>query len=696
MSEDTRMDELEKRVKMLEGKVKLLERMKVPTQEENIKLSTIETIETTSSLVPQTEHESTLNKSRNIPLDSVAAATAKTSEDTTPPIKEETKVDYEKLIGQVWLPRIFIFVLIMGVLWGFKAAGDSGFITDPIKVVIGFVVAGILLFVGRKQILKQRHALGQVLLGGSVVILILSTFAAHMLYDLMGPNVSFVLNVIWVLLGIYLSYQNNSQPIAVISAVAGFLVPYLVESQNANLFVFVGYEVIFFVLLLQFSLLKKYIYLYYAAFGLLHFTFIAAYIFMRIENSAVFPTGIIIQYLFLVLAFTRKELSFNAQRTTLFSGFVLTQLWAKAGFQDAGYSVFLFSGFALYGILSFVYYKRDNIKVHVALPIATYALSMLILHLTSEQYLGAALLIEGLLALYVGFKSKSKVQLTLASVAYLTGAGWIAAHPISTFLSYETVAWLLLIGSLFIIRMGLSNLEKKLSPGVNGYSEVIGALGVLGVFISLSIAVFLKQVMPDTYFGFCLVLQGVITLFVELRKGKEFDLVIGTLVYSIGFIWTLFINRIPHLVSFETFAWLFLIISLVIIQKLLTNSEKENMGKVDSQTLSFVFWVLAATILYVATTIGHVVTEHLSTNVQSLTTTSIWAIYAIVSVVYGVMSKNRNIRILGIGLLFLTLLKLIFVDMTSVSILVRAILFIGVGFIGVAISRFFYSTKKED
>ncbi|GAA3325902.1 hypothetical protein GCM10020331_059650 [Ectobacillus funiculus] len=72
--------------------------------------------------------------------------------------------------------------------------------------------------------------MGQVLLGGSVVIFfILSTFAAHMLYGLIVPSFAFILNVLWVILGIYLSHRHNSQPISIIAAVAGFLVPYLVE-----------------------------------------------------------------------------------------------------------------------------------------------------------------------------------------------------------------------------------------------------------------------------------------------------------------------------------------------------------------------------------------------------------------------------------------------------------------------------------
>lgn len=702
MSEDKRIEELENRVKKLEEKVIylntkiLLDGSPSPSQE----------VKKPMPVVKENRHEQ--KEQANVPLNSVVATSKKETESSSYSSKlheKKEKVDYEKLIGQVWLPRIFIFVLILGVLWGFKAAGDSGFITAPVKVIIGYIVAGVFLFFGNRQLRKERQALGQVLLGGSIVILILSTFAAHMLYHLVGPTVSFILNVVWVLLGIYLSGKEDSQPIAIISAVAGFLVPFLVESQHPNAYVFVGYEVLFFILLLQFSLFKKYLYLYFVSGALLHFAMIVTYFFSQ-QHGELLATGILVQHVFLLLAFIKKELYFNAQRATLFTSFVLTQLWIKAIFEINGYSVFLFSGFALYGILSFVYYKRDNVKFHVTLPLVTYALAMFILISTTDKYLGLALLFEGLLAVYVGLNSKSKAQTVVGSIVYVASIFMIAKDFIPQINSYETVAWLFLIASLFLVRFILTKLMNLSTDKVKretitdlqitemGYEQL---LQFLFVVISGFVALFIAQVTDDIYTGVTLLVQGLLTLYISTKAFKKFESTIAIIVYLIGFGYTFFHNGIEKALSFDTFAWLFLILSLVVIQKIYVNSEKQNTEAFNYPAiLNRLFWILVITILYVITRLGSVVTEHLSTNVHSLTITSIWAIYAIVSVVYGVISKNKKVRLVGIGLLFLTLLKLIVVDMASVSIVVRAILFIGVGFIGVAISRFFYSNKKED
>ncbi|MGX5609659.1 DUF2339 domain-containing protein [Bacillus cereus] len=565
MSDDKKVSDLERRVEELEKEVVFLKKRVFGTEA----IKEEPAIPQTTNNKPSMEQKPT---GVNVPLDSVIASTKK-------PVPKKEEVDWEKLLGQVWLPRVFIFVLILGILWGFKAAVDSGFITEPIRAMLGFITSGLLLYVGERQIQKKRGALGQVLLGGSVVILILTTFAAHNLYGLIGPGLAFALNVLWVIVAIYLSHRHNSQPISIIAAVAGFLIPYLIESKSGNEFLLVGYEVLFFIALLYYSLLKKYVYLYFTSGGLLHVTLLALYFFAAIQDN-VATVGIIVQHIFLLIAFLRKDLFINAQKATLFTSFILTQLWVGVGFSSDQYSIFLLVSFMVYAVLSFVYFGINKMKLNVTLPIATYALAMFILDMANGEHVGLMFLIEGLIAFYVGLKAKTKTQTGVGLIVYVSGVAEILCSGINHVFSLETIAWVMMISSLLLIRKICSTLQVR-------------------------------------------------------------------------------------------------------------NEEISNI-------MNVLFGSTAIAILMFITQIGGAATQNLSTNVQSLTISSLWAIYAVAGVVYGVLSGNKNIRLLGIGLLFLTLLKLIFIDMTNVSIIVRAILFIGLGFIGVALSRFFYSNKKED
>lgn len=104
---------------------------------------------------------------------------------------------------------------------------------------------------------KGRAALGQVLFGLAIVILILSTFSANVLYGLIPLALAFVLNMIWVSGGIFLSQRHHSQPIAVLAGIAGFLVPVLVESESNNAFIFIAYVFLFYTRLLLYAMKKN-------------------------------------------------------------------------------------------------------------------------------------------------------------------------------------------------------------------------------------------------------------------------------------------------------------------------------------------------------------------------------------------------------------------------------------------------------
>lgn len=98
-----------------------------------------------------------------------------------PPKPPKPPVDWEHAIARVWLPRVFIVVLLLGVLWGFIAAVSAGYLTQPVRCLLGLVAAGAMYFFGERQVRGQREGLAQVLLGGSVAVLML-TFLRRIIY----------------------------------------------------------------------------------------------------------------------------------------------------------------------------------------------------------------------------------------------------------------------------------------------------------------------------------------------------------------------------------------------------------------------------------------------------------------------------------------------------------------------------------
>ncbi|MDT8862154.1 DUF2339 domain-containing protein [Alkalihalobacillus sp. MEB130] len=482
-------------------------------------------------------------------------------------------IDYERLIGQVWLPRIFIIVLLLGVLWGFKALIDVGVINEIVRVLLGYVASALLLWFGYHQFRHKRNTLGQVLYGGAIVVLILSTFAGNALYGLIPGFIAFVLNVLWVGAGIYFAHTHKSQSIAVLSSIAGFFVPFLVQGTSTNVYLFVGYEILFFLGLLYFALLKAYVTLYYVSTIFLHVSLLA-YLMFTGDGSTFILAGVIIQHIFLLGAFFLRNVFVNKQKAMLVSSFVLTHIWV-ASTSHFDQAIFLVVAFLMYVGFSYVQRKTDNL--HVFMPIATYALAMLLADVFRFEYMSVFLLIQGMVALYVGFFTRAKLQIVFACIVYAFGAMITIFTPISSVASYETIAWIILIGSMIALR------------------ELIS--------------------------------------FFQATFKKSYDY---------------------------------------------------------KAMLNFLFGSTALLILAFITQIGNVATADYAQTVQNVTVSVLWASYAIVGVVLGVLKDSKYVRLLGVALLFLTLLKVIFIDIEAISIFVRAILFIGLGAVGVALSRLFY------
>lgn len=92
-------------------------------------------------------------------------------EERNAPIKEDRSL--EEIFTRA-LPRIFMVILVLGVLWGLKLVSDYGFLSDSIKIIGGFALSiglGIWAF-----IMEKRQKGSRVVLYRSMVVHSLSGF----------------------------------------------------------------------------------------------------------------------------------------------------------------------------------------------------------------------------------------------------------------------------------------------------------------------------------------------------------------------------------------------------------------------------------------------------------------------------------------------------------------------------------------
>jgi len=368
-----------------------------------------------------------------------------------PTVKKE--IDWEHLIARVWLPRIFILVLLIGVLWGFGAAVSSGLITKPIRCLLGLIAAAVLYWQGERQISKKRAALGQVLLGGSISMSILTIFAAHMLYGYLNSTAAFAFNIIAIAAGAFISIRHKSEIMIMLSTFGGFLVPFLVKSDIPNFWVFTVYEWLLSVTMIYISLQYRFRVLYYSAFFLLHLALLIGVLegnVSRHHAGLAFMTAACLQHLALFVFLVIRSIQAPSKMATLFISFTLTCVWVRL-LEPTYFDRFVMIISAAYILWTILAVIKNRPERFVTMAIATFSMFLWMNEITHGGTSALLYVMEGFLAVALGILLASKLQLIMGAMVYLIGAFDVLTRKIDSVYSLQTLSELLLIVTIYAI-----------------------------------------------------------------------------------------------------------------------------------------------------------------------------------------------------------------------------------------------------
>jgi hypothetical protein len=148
------------------------------------------------------------------------------------PVPAETKkqpIDWEKFTAGKLMSWIGGFALFLGAIFFAKYSFDHGLISPALRVAMGLVIGAAAVIAGLK--FQTRYAVtGQTLAAAGAAILYAVSFAAHSLYGFLGPTETFLFLSLVTVLAFLLSARMNSQYIAILALVGGFLVPPLIST----------------------------------------------------------------------------------------------------------------------------------------------------------------------------------------------------------------------------------------------------------------------------------------------------------------------------------------------------------------------------------------------------------------------------------------------------------------------------------
>jgi uncharacterized membrane protein len=152
--------------------------------------------------------------------------------------------ELEALIGGNWLLKIGILAIVLGAVYFLKYAFDNQWIGNWGRVLIG-ALAGVVLLVMGEMFQKKKYLLyGQALAAGGISILYLAIYAAFNFYALMASMPAFLCMATVTAAGSLLARRHGSKALAVMSLLGGLLTPFWLSEGRNNEVGLLGYLLI--------------------------------------------------------------------------------------------------------------------------------------------------------------------------------------------------------------------------------------------------------------------------------------------------------------------------------------------------------------------------------------------------------------------------------------------------------------------
>lgn len=150
-------------------------------------------------------------------------------------------VTVEYAVASTWLLRLGIAAIVTCVGYFLKWSIERELIGPAARVAISMIAGIGMLVWGMKLVGKKYHLIGQGLLGGGLLTLYFSVYAAAPLYGLIVMPIAFALMIFVTITAGVLAIRTDSLLIAILGIVGGYVTPVLLRTPTPNLPVLYSY-----------------------------------------------------------------------------------------------------------------------------------------------------------------------------------------------------------------------------------------------------------------------------------------------------------------------------------------------------------------------------------------------------------------------------------------------------------------------
>lgn len=227
-------------------------------------VSTANTVKTPAEKPVERPIETSAEKATEKPV--ITAPTAPKPQISAPKINlPKQPSDLEKIIGESWINKIGILIVVIGVAIGAKYSIENELISPLTRIILGYLVGIGLLGFGIK--LKPKfEGYSAVLVSGAISIFYFITYFAYSFYDLIPQALAFVMMLIFTAFTVFTAIKYNRVVIAHIGLIGAYAVPFLLSSGSGRVEILFSYMLIINLGILFISIKKDWKTLHYSAF----------------------------------------------------------------------------------------------------------------------------------------------------------------------------------------------------------------------------------------------------------------------------------------------------------------------------------------------------------------------------------------------------------------------------------------------
>ena len=623
-------------------------------------------------------------------------------EKTSKPIKKkEDSTSFEENVGLKWFSRIGILALVIGVGFFIKYAIDNNWVNHLTRIVMGVALGIGLVVFGEILSKKEKYTVwAKSLVGGGFAMTYFVVYASYHFQEYqtaigIGQGLNIFLLSLVVLFAIYFSVKDDSQIIAAESFFLGYI-----TSLLSNSF---GLMTIIYTLLLTIGLVFVVSYKKWSVIGICGI--IASYIlylFWNFDNPNKFLLGsvFLISY-FIAFGFqslflsTKKELMGQTIAATLINSFLFFILYFfKIDNHYPDYTGLFTLLLCIFYFFAYLFYDRVSSK-----ELSTTNLYLGILYLTltipiqlNNVWVTLIWAIETLILTLLSIKLNNK---TLRICSYVVGAFtfiktlFIDSFRLGDFVLHDLLkstrffSYLATIICFYAIYLALRNLDKD---------KVAKVFSVIYSWAALFLLIVISFIELDTNLVWITIFMSILfSVYIRLSNTKFNEmfyqslLLFGVLLLKVVFVDSAQLNKFDSTNFFSStlvFAYFVTCLSFYLNSKYIENNKDKFPDSAGTFSIVLSYAATALAFLWIII------------EFKEFWISVGWSILALIVMMFGFVNQRKHLRLQGIILFGITILKVFMYDTRELDTLFRTLSYIGLGVLLLLVS-FVYAKFKD-